>query len=159
LDGECRATSPAFDFIGALGKGKSRGRGDFTRVIFCLRDVAKTKMTGRFGLGEQADELVRHFEFRIGKSTDVFNIAISQAKGIVIDDATAPTILRNLPEWYRSRISAPSFLIYPLVFKGDCIGLFYADRKEKGSMLTEAQRSHMEELRRMAVDAIAQRNR
>jgi HD-like signal output (HDOD) protein/GAF domain-containing protein len=132
---------------------------DFTRVIFCLRDATKTKMMGRFGLGEQADELVRHFEFRIGKSADIFNIAISQAKGIVIDDATAPTILKNLPEWYRSRISAPSFLIYPLVFKGGCIGLFYADRKEKGAMLTDVQRSRMEELRGMAVDAIAQKHR
>jgi GAF domain-containing protein len=135
-----------------------RGCG-FNRVIFCLRDPAKTRMTGRFGLGEQADELVRHFEFRIGKSTDIFNLAIAQAKGIVIGDATAPTIQKTLPEWYRSGISAPSFLIYPLVFKGDCIGLFYADRKEKGAMLTEDQRSHMEELRSMAVDAIAQKHR
>ena len=146
------------DVIYMIVETMYRGCG-FTRVIFCLRDAAKARMAGRFGLGEQADEIVRYFGFRIGKATDIFNIAISQAKGIVIDDATSPTILRNLPDWYRSRISAPSFLIYPLVCSGECIGLFYADRKEKGAMLTDDQRSRMEELRGMAVDAITRNNR
>jgi HD-like signal output (HDOD) protein len=130
---------------------------DFTRVIFCLRDVAKAKMVARFGLGENADEVVRHFRFRIAKTPDIFNISISQAKGIIMDDALAPTIVKNLPEWYRDIITAPSFLIYPLVFKGECIGMFYADRKEKGALLTEAQRGHMEELRNMAIQAITQK--
>jgi HD-like signal output (HDOD) protein len=130
---------------------------EFNRVIFCLRDVSKARMVARFGLGENADELVRRFEFRIAKTPDIFNIAISQAKGIIIDDALAPTIVRNLPEWYRNILTAPSFLIYPLVFKGECIGMFYADRKEKGVMLTADQKGHMDELRNMAIQAITQR--
>lgn len=130
-----------------------------TRVFFCLRDATRLKMVARFGLGENADELARQFHFQIAKSPDVFNIAISQAKGIIIDDAAAPNISRNLPKWYRDSIAAPSFLIYPLLFKGECIGMFYADKKEKGIMLTEVQRRHMEDLRNMAIQALTKKYR
>jgi eukaryotic-like serine/threonine-protein kinase len=132
---------------------------ELTRVFFCLRDATKVKMVARFGLGENSDELARQFHFQIAKSPDVFNIAISQAKGIIIDDAAAPNISRNLPKWYRDSIAAPSFLIYPLLFKGECIGMFYADKKDKRIMLTEVQRRHMEDLRNMAIQALTKKYR
>jgi eukaryotic-like serine/threonine-protein kinase len=131
----------------------------FNRVIFCMKDVKSAKMAARFGLGENADELVKLFQFPIGQSSDIFNIAISQAKGIIIDDAAAPNILKNLPKWYRDIIMAPSFLIYPLNLKGTCIGMFYADLKEKGTMLTDVQRNYMEDLRSTAINAIMQKHR
>ncbi len=130
---------------------------EFTRVLFCIRDVTKGRMIARFGLGEKADELVRHLHFRVERTPDIFNIAISQAKGIIIEDAAAASIRRNLPQWYMNSIAAPSFLIYPLLYKAECIGMFYADRKEKGILLTEDQRSYMEELRGLAVQAITQK--
>jgi serine/threonine protein kinase len=133
-----------------------RGFG-FNRVLFCLRDVAKGKMVARFGLGENIDEIVRNFHFRTGRSPDIFNIVIAQAKGILIDDAAAPNIGKNLPEWYRGSIAAPSFLIYPLVTAEGCIGMFYADKETKGAMLTEVQKNFMEELRDMAIQAITHR--
>jgi HD-like signal output (HDOD) protein len=132
---------------------------ELSRVIFCLRDATRAKMVARFGLGENADELARQFHFQIAKSRDVFNIAISQAKGILIDDAAAPNISRNLPKWYRESIAAPSFFIYPLFFKGECIGMFYADKKDQGIMLTEVQRIHMEDLRNMAIQALTKKYR
>ncbi len=130
---------------------------EFTHVLFCIRDVTKGRMVARFGLGENADELVRHFHFRVERAPDIFNIAISQAKGIIIDDAATASISRNMPPWYKDSIAAPSFLIYPLLYRGECIGMFYADRKDKGILLTEGQRSCMEELRGLAVQAITQK--
>jgi HD-like signal output (HDOD) protein len=132
---------------------------EFNRVIFCLMDATKSKMVARFGLGENADEMVKHFQFLTGRSSDIFNVGISQAKGIIIDDATAPNIIRNIPEWYREIIGAPSFLIYPLTVKGGCIGMLYADRKEKGRLLTDEQMNYMESLRDRAVEAITNKHR
>ncbi len=130
---------------------------DLTRVIFCLRDANRARMVARFGLGENADVITRLFHFQISHSPDIFNIAISQSKGIIIDDALAPTISRNLPKWYRDNIAASSFYIYPLRFKGECIGMFYADKKEKGSILTESQRMQMEELRNTTIQMLTKR--
>jgi GAF domain-containing protein len=133
-----------------------RGFG-FNRVIFCLRNVAQGKMVARFGLGENSDDIVQHFHFRLRKTSDIFNIVVTQEKGILIDDAATPNTLKILPEWYRGIVAAPSLLIYPLVTAEGCIGLFYADKKTKGTMLTEAQKNFMEELCDITIQAMTQK--
>ncbi len=134
-----------------------RGFG-FSRVIFCLMDTTKSKMAARFGLGENADDIVKRFQFLTGQNNDIFNVGISQAKGLAINDAAAPNIFRNIPEWYRKIVGAPSFLIYPLTVKGGCIGMFYADKKEKGRLLTDEQMDYMEKLRDMTIEAITKKH-
>lgn len=131
---------------------------EFYRVIFCLMDTAKSKMAARFGLGENVDDIVKRFQFLTGQNNDIFNVGISQAKGLVINDAAAPNIFRNIPEWYQKIVGAPSFLIYPLRVKGGCIGMFYADKKEKERLLTDEQLDYMEKLRDMAIEAITKKH-
>jgi len=106
---------------------------EFNRVIFCLMDATKTRMMARFGLGENVDDIVPHFQFLTGHSADIFNVSISQAKGIIIDDAAAPNIIRNVPEWYQTIIGAPSFLIYPLTVKGDASACSMRTRRRRGA--------------------------
>jgi HD-like signal output (HDOD) protein len=130
----------------------------FYRVIFCLMDTGKSKMAARFGLGENADDVVKRFQFLAGQGSDIFNVGISQEKGIVIHDATAPSIAKGIPEWYRQIVGAPSFLIYPLRIKGNCIGMFYADKKDKGRMLSEEDLESLEKLRRLAIEAITRQH-
>ena len=127
------------------------------RVLFAMKDTTHTTMIARFGLGSDIDRIIKIFRFSISASPDIFNIAVAKAKGIVIDDADAPNIIRSLPEWYRRTIAAPSFLVYPIVVKDICIGVIYADRKTKGPMLSETQLNHMEELRKLAVSAMGQK--
>ncbi len=132
---------------------------EFNRVIFCMRDVKQARMVARFGLGENIDEIVKHFQFRISPSPDIFNIAISRERGIIIDNASAPTIIRNIPEWYRNIIAAQSFLVYPLIAAEGCIGLFYADKKEEGTMLNDYQKNFMETLRDIAIQAMTRKHK
>jgi eukaryotic-like serine/threonine-protein kinase len=134
-----------------------RGFG-FNRVIFCLRDVKGVQMVGRFGLGEESEAIIKLFQIRIGQASDIFNIVIAQGKGIIIADSNAPNIVQYLPEWYQTSVAAPAFLIYPLLIKGNCIGLFYADKNEKGALLTESQIIHMEDLRNIAVEVMTQKH-
>lgn len=153
-----RNQSNLSDVIFMILETMYRGLG-FDLVIFCLRHSdAQPMMIGRFGLGDNADDFVRIFRFPIGEHNDIFNIAVSQAKGITIDDVTAPNVVKNIPKWYRDAFTAPSFLIYPLLVKGLCIGMFYADKKIKGSLLTESQIRYMEELRNLAIQAIEQKS-
>ena len=132
---------------------------ELNRVIFCLRDLARGMMVARFGLGENADDIVRNFHFPLKRSPNIFNIVIAQDKGVLIEDAAAPNTLRNLPEWYRDLMTAPSFLIYPLVTAEGCIGMFYADKRSRGTMLTDLQKNLMEELRDMAIQVITQKQK
>ncbi len=132
---------------------------ELNRVIFCLRDVEGKKIIGRFGLGDNSEAMVGLFQISIGKTSDVFNIAISQGRGIIISDATTPNIAQSLPQWYRESVAAPAFLVYPLIIKGNCLGLLYADKNEKGPLLTDSQCSYMEYLRDMALKVILQKHR
>jgi len=127
---------------------------ELSRVLFCLKDATKGTMVARFGLGDNIDETVKHFNFRISRSSDLFNLAIAQEKGILIDDAASPNIVKMLPEWYRYFSAAPSFMIYPLVAAKGCIGMFYGDKKTRGALLTETDRKFMEELRNIFLSAI-----
>jgi len=124
------------------------------RVIFCLRNVNQGTMAARFGLGENIDEMVRHFHFRINPSPDIFNIVIAQEKGILIDDAASPNILKIIPPWYRDLIAAPSFFIYPLISAKGCLGMLYADRKTTGPILTDIEKTFMEEFQKIFISAI-----
>jgi hypothetical protein len=52
---------------------------------------------------------------------------------------------------------APSFLIYPIIIKDTPLGLFYADKSHKGSIISGAQLNYMKTLRNQAIMAIKQK--
>ena len=122
---------------------------EFNRVLFCMLDQTRTKMAARFGFGENIEDIIGKFEFKIVRSFDFFNIAIMRTKDFLIDDLLVAGIRENLPEWYLKNVSVRSILIYPLIIKDKCIGLFYADKKTTG-ILNEDQHDYMNILRNKA---------
>jgi len=69
---------------------------ELNRVIFCLRDVEGKKIVGRFGLGENSEAMVKLFQIQLGKTSDIFNIAISQGRGIIIADDAANKVRQRM---------------------------------------------------------------
>ena len=113
-------------------------------------------MQARFGLGRDVDKLIGSFGFKIEKSSDLFNVAVSQARDFLIDDSNAPTIKRQVPQWYRKTVNAPSFIIYPILIDKVCLGLFYADKENEGPPIPEDQLNFMKILRNQLIIAIKQ---
>ena len=128
----------------------------FNRVMFCMMESKRTRVQARFGLGKDVDKLIRNFGFKLEASSDLFNIAVSQAQDFLIDDSGAPTIKARIPEWYRGTINAPSFMIYPIFIDKVCLGLFYADKEMKGPPIPENQINFMKTLRNQLIIAIRQ---
>ncbi|MEE9910642.1 MAG: HDOD domain-containing protein [Deltaproteobacteria bacterium] len=125
----------------------------FNRVLFFMLDQNQTKMSARFGFGENIDSILKNLEFKITRSSDVFNIAVMRMKDFIIDNTNPAGIRDNLPDWYLKIINAQSCLIYPLVIKEKCIGLLYADKKTV-KILNDDQRDYMNILRDKAIWAI-----
>jgi eukaryotic-like serine/threonine-protein kinase len=119
---------------------------EFNRVLFCMVDQSHAKMAARFGFGENIDNILDQFQFKITRSSDFFNIAVMRMKDFIVDDSHAAGIRENLPGWYLKIINAHSFLIYPLIIKEKCIGMFYADKKTS-RMLDNDQRDYINILR------------
>ena len=68
----------------------------------------------------------------------------------------ACTVAARLPAWYRQQVNAPTFLLLPLMLKGQAIGLIYADKAVAGSIvLGEGELGLLRALRDQAALAFA----
>lgn len=133
-----------------------RGFG-FNRVIFCMLDRSRTLMSGRFGFGKDIQEVLRDFSFKPSQSADVFSLAVLQGKDFLIGDCDAPDVSEQIPQWYRKTIDAQAFCLYPITLKNVSLGLFYADREHKGTVLSSKQMNYMKTLRNQAILAVKQK--
>ncbi len=131
---------------------------DFDHIIFCMRDAKTETMTGRFGLGNGVEAFVKNFKVPLKSGApDLFAVVCNKGTDTMISDATEPKLAQRLPEWYRKGLSAPTFLLLPLMIKGAPFGLIYADKKSHGSLeLDEKELALLRTMRNQAVMAFKQ---
>ena len=129
----------------------------FRRVLFCLRDPKTDTLTGRFGLGDNAEAAAALFKVPLKGSTDLFAAVCLKGADTLIRDASAPAMAARLPAWYTKTLNAPSFLLLPLLMKGAPFAMIYADQAEAGGIeLAEKELSLLRTLRNQAVMAFKQ---
>jgi len=130
----------------------------FQRIIFCMRDPKTETLSGRFGLGQGVEHLVKQFNVSL-KTTppDLFAVVCSKGIDTMIRDASEATITSRLPAWYREQFNAPTFLLLPVNIKGRPFGLIYADKADKGGLvLDEKELALLRTLRNQAIMAFRQ---
>ena len=133
-----------------------RGMG-FQRVLLCLKDSKSGSMAGRFGFGADTNELARKFRFPLGDAPNVFQLALGKGVDIIIADIDDSKIAGKVPEWYRLIATAKTFVLLPLLIKGNAVGLIYCDRDRAGSIvIPEKELSLLKTLRNQALLAIKQ---
>ena len=130
----------------------------FQRIVFCLRDAKTDTLTGRFGLGQGVETMVKQFNVSFKTSPpDLFAVVCSKGVDTMIRDASDATIAARLPDWYQELFNAPAFLLLPVNIKGRPLGLIYADKAEKGGMvIDEKELALLRTLRNQAVMAFKQ---
>lgn len=129
----------------------------FRRVLLCLRDVKGEALAGRLGVGADAQASVANFKVVLNTRTDLFSIICNKGVDTLISDATVANIAQRLPDWYRSGINAPAFLLLPLQLKGKPFGLIYADKAQAGAIaLADNELAQLRTLRNQAVMAFRQ---
>ncbi len=136
----------------------------FQRVIFCLRDPRGDALTGRLGVGQDAQALSKLFHVPLrpapGEAPDLFGVVCAKGLDMQIDDASVPNVAQRLPSWFRDKLAAPSFLLLPMMQKGASFGLIYADRAHRGTVpMGEQEMSMLRTLRNQAVMAFRQAER
>jgi HD-like signal output (HDOD) protein len=129
----------------------------FAHVVLCIKDGRHDSMVGKFGFGDQAQALVKAFDFSLAAQPDVFLVALQNNADILISDIDDPKIATRIPAWYRENVPARTFVLFPIVVKGKPIGLIYADRPGPGDItIPEKELSLLKSLRNQAVLAIRQ---
>jgi len=131
----------------------------FRRIVFCLRDPKTNMLTGRFGLGDDADAVAKNFKVPLKAASDLFTAVCVKGADTLITDATVAQIAARLPPWYREHVNAPAFLLLPMLMKGAPFALIYADKAVPGGIeLGEKELSLLRTLRNQAVMAFKQVN-
>ena len=129
----------------------------FKRVVLCIRDGKAGCMQGRFGFGDDANEVAKAFRVPLSFTPDVFHVAMSKGVDLMISDVNDPKIAERIPAWYRQAVTANSFVLLPLNIKGSPVALIYADSDEIGGMsIPEKELSLLRTLRNQAILAIKQ---
>lgn len=130
----------------------------FKRVLLALRDTKSGQMTGRFGLGPEVNELVRQFRFPLSSQVnDVFLLATGRGVDIIINDIDDPKIADKVPKWFRERVPAKTFVLFPLNLKGKPLALIYCDKDKADSIsIPEKELILLKTLRNQALLAIKQ---
>ncbi len=130
----------------------------FSRALLCIRDARNNTMSARFGLGRDADAIVKAFSFPLDDATpSVFHAAVSQGADIFIAD-TQDAIKNRIPAWYRKLVPAQSFIVFPIMLNNKALGLFYGDCDEAGKLALQAHElGLLKALRNQAILAIKQK--
>jgi HD-like signal output (HDOD) protein len=108
---------------------------EFRRVVLCLREPGYARLVGRIGLGQGGSEISASFRIQPDANavSDLFGVLCAKGADLLVSDAKA--MAKRLPDWYRQKVNAPTFLLMPLMLKGQAIGLIYADKDVAGSIV------------------------
>ena len=129
----------------------------FAHVVLCIKDGRHNTMCGKFGFGDGVQGLIKAFDFSLAGQPDVFLVALQNNADILITDIDDPKIATRIPKWYREKVRARTFVLFPIIVKGKAIGLIYADRPQPGDItIPEKELSLLKSLRNQAVLAIRQ---
>ncbi|MBV6341526.1 HDOD domain-containing protein [Candidatus Magnetobacterium casense] len=101
---------------------------EFTRTIISIKNAKGQSIDGRFGLGRNIENLVKHFRFPIDKdSNDVFNISLSKDSIVVINNVNDVEVQSCIPNWLHTVFNAQTFILIPISVRKTPIGLIYGD--------------------------------
>jgi serine/threonine protein kinase len=143
------------DLLNMIMETMYRGMG-FTRVLLAVRDARSGNIAARFALGENSDVLLKWFSFPLTGAPDLFRLAVSQGRDILISDAGTEKVRAQLPDWYRQQINAAAFVLFPIVVGKNPVGLFYADVRRGPLEIAREEANLLVTLRNQAVLAFRQ---
>ena len=129
---------------------------DFRRMVLCLREPGFARLVGRIALGQGGAEISAAFRIQpdANAASDLFGVLCAKGADLLVSDAR--TVATRLPAWYRQKVNAPTFLLMPLMLKGQPIGLIYADKALAGAIVIgEAELTLLRALRDQATAAFS----
>ena len=85
----------------------SCGRPGFRCIVFCPRDAPSNSITGRFGLGDDAEAVAALFRIPLQRQRNLFVAVCTQGADMLVADANQPRIAASLPAWHRDGVNAP----------------------------------------------------
>ena len=130
----------------------------FRRMVFCLREARTDQLTGRFGLGEGSEAVVRAHEGAAERARRFVHGRVPAGRRHPHQRCHGAPHQCALALVVRGRRQRPSFLLLPLQMKGQPFALIYADQAVPGGIVVDDKAlGLLRTLRNQAVMAFARR--
>lgn len=107
---------------------------DLQRALVCMLDAESGQLTGRLGVGHKAVVLAPLFRVPLAPPTDLFGMLTSKSADVLITDTADPLIEKRLPDWFKVKVKAGSFVLLTLSAQGRVMGMIYGDQQDANSM-------------------------
>lgn len=126
----------------------------FDRVIFFLVNPQRTHISGRFGLGDDVEELLPLLNMPLKGTGNAFAVAVEERRECLVNPQAHPGD-RDLMEdnfWKASR--SHTFLVAPLHVDQIPLGAFYVDRIDPEWPISEEDRRRLRIYRDLTIIAL-----
>lgn len=108
----------------------------FNRVVAFLRDGDTFK--GKIGFGSMMPEVLPRLVFPEAYAMDVFHLSLANKADVFIEDAAGSKSASSMPDWFTSSLpDVRAFVLLPLTFNGNPVGLLYGDWRQGTTGLVE----------------------
>lgn len=126
-----------------------------SRVLLGLRNKASNVIEGKYGYGDNIDELIRDFSIPLEYRADVFHVAFKNNVDIKIDDSQDEKIRDKVPAWYHKKIGSKFFIVFPVIISHSPVAVIYIDRCDGHCIhISDNELSLLKTLRNQAIMAI-----
>jgi len=127
------------------------------RVLLLLKEKINLSMQARLGFGENINEIIPVFNFRVKTAEDVFNKAITDNVDVVIPDTRDEKFKHCIPQWCREATAPMDMILLPVRLGENCIGMLYIENV--ASRLPDEIMNYLDTLRKQIAMAIRQKSK
>jgi HD-like signal output (HDOD) protein len=105
--------------------------GRFDRVVFALLDSTRTEVTGRLGLGDNADALVNAYRVRVGVRGGPIGMALAREQELLLSRAWE---MRPDESALLERLNAAAVVMLPVIVGGTLVGGLHAELRSAATL-------------------------
>lgn len=116
-------------------EGIHRGIG-FDRALLALCNPRKTRVTGRYSLGGDSQDMASHLDLSLDPKDNIFGKSFAELTPCFVQDTGSEEFRPLVPDVIRNVFKARGFVISPIHARGNVIGFFYADKAVSGELVT-----------------------
>lgn len=103
----------------------------FTQVCIAIKRKETQTMDARFAKGENSQELLKGFSFKLENSLDIFNDAVMKKSDMIVKNIHEKKYKKTIPPWYMGRFGkneqSSGFAVFPVFVDQKIISMIYVN--------------------------------
>lgn len=127
----------------------------FNQVCIAIKKKETQTMDARFAKGDNSQELLKGFTFKLENSLDIFNSAVLKKSDTIVSDIHGKKYKKKIPSWYMERFGkneqSSGFAVFPVFVDRKIISMIYVNWDSKAHSMNQKTIDYIWEFREFVV--------